>query len=193
MRHKSKGAGEHSMNVSIPYQTDLMQVQSLAEAAGTSGAQNVGCTWINDDLTDEEKRNVALVEAFWDCWKALPFDMDALRGFFSPDVTVRTGWRGEHVITGREVALETYAEEVQRQTDHAEVTDFRFPIFVAKGPIVFHTWVWIATSEKLGYHIERPMAAFYLITDGKIERWDSYCTGPESAVGYTGGDGPDGL
>lgn len=86
-----------------------------------------------------------------------------------------------------------YAEEIERQTAHDEVTDFRFPVFIAKGPVVFHTWVWIATSERFGYHIERPMASNYLLTDGKIDRWDSYCTGPESAPGYVGGDGPDGL
>jgi hypothetical protein len=95
------------MNVTIPYQTELMPVQSLAEAAGTSGAQNIGRTWINDYLTEEEKRNVALVEAFWDCRKALPFDMDAFRGIFLSDVIVRTGWRGEHEITGRESAVPT--------------------------------------------------------------------------------------
>ena len=183
------------MKILVPHQTELASVQDLSEAAGgTLLPDRPGKgIWINSDLTAEERANVALIRDYWDCWKALPFEIESLRRFFAPDITVRTGWRGEHVIQGREEALAMYEGEIERQTQHDEVTDFRFPIFVAKGPIVFHTWVWIARSEKLGYHIERPMAAFYLITDGQIERWDSYCTGAESAVGYVGGDGPDGL
>lgn len=180
------------MKVVVPQSSEMIRVGSLEEAFSGKSSGG-GQIWVNGDLTDQEKSNLDLVSRFWDVWKAVPFDMSALRECFAPNVTVRTGWRGEHVIAGREEALAMYAGEIQRQTDHGEITEFRFPVVVAKGPVVFHTWIWIARSERLGYHIERPMAASYLITDGRIERWDSYCTGPESAPGYVGGDGPDGL
>lgn len=183
------------MQLTIPHHTPLIQCRDLDEivenkpAAQDAPAQ----VWVNADITAQEQRNLALINDFWKCWKTLPFDVNRLSEFFAPNVTVRTGWRGEHVVHGREEALAMYAGEAQRQADHGELSDFRFPIVVAKGPIVFHTWVWIAHSDRLGYHIERPMASSYLVTDGVIERWDSYCTGPESAPGYVGGDGPDGL
>lgn len=185
------------MQVVIAHTTSMVSRKDLGDAAqrgvpeDRAGPQ--APLWINQDLTEVERSNLRVLEGFWNCWKTLPFDVDRLREFFAPDVVVRTGWRGEHVVEGREEALAMYAMEAQRQAEHGEVTDFRFPVVIAKGPIVFHSWVWIARSERLGYHIERPMAASYLITDGKIERWDSYCTGKESAPGYVGGDGPDSL
>jgi len=178
------------MNIVTPHETAMVR-KSVMTLFGCADLTAQG--WLNDDLTDQERRNLALVDRFWKVWKTLPFDGEALRDCFHPDVSVRTGWRGEGVVKGRDAALEMYSEEINRQNEHGENTDFRFPVVVAKGPIVFHTWVWISWSEKLGYHLERPMASSYLITDNWIERWDSYCTGPESAPGYVGGAGPDGL
>lgn len=186
---------ETQVNLVISHEQAMIQCRGLEDIATGSisaGSDNAR-VWVNGELTAQERRNVALVNDFWKCWKALPFDAAKLGEFFAPNVTVRTGWRGEHVVQGRDEVLAMYAWEAQRQADHSEVSDFRFPVIVAKGPIVFHTWVWIAHSDRLGYHIERPMAASYLITDGLIERWDSYCTGKESEPGYQGGNGPDGL
>lgn len=183
------------MKLEIPHNTPMVQYRDLAQAVADFDAPSISVAkvWINGDLTPLERENLALINDFWTCWKTLPFDINKLSQFFAPNVTVRTGWRGEHVVHGREEAVAMYAEEAQRQANHSEISDFQFPIIVAKGPIVFHTWVWIAHSKRLGYHIERPMAASYLITNGMIERWDSYCTGAESVPGYTGGNGPDGL
>lgn len=183
------------MKLVIPHKTTMVQCRDLEQVVTDRAASSVSIAkvWVNADLTAQERNNLTLINDFWKCWKTLPFDVKKLAQFFAPTVTVRTGWRGEHVVHGRDEALAMYAEEAQRQADHSETSDFQFPIIVAKGPIVFHTWVWIADSKRLGYHIERPMASSYLITNGLIERWDSYCTGPESEPGYVGGNGPDGL
>jgi hypothetical protein len=183
------------MNLTIPHQTPMVQRRSLEDAVAQrapAGSPDAG-VWVNGDLTEQERNNLAVVNAFWACWKAVPFDINKLGEFFAPNVTVRTGWRGEHVVQGRDNVLAMYAEEIKRQTEHGEVSDFRFPVVLAKGPIVFHTWIWIAHSDRIGYHIERPMAASYLITEGLIERWDSYATGVESEPGFAGNNGPDGL
>ncbi len=183
------------MRIEVDHHATMSLRASLraTDALPSGGQLHAGRTWVNDDLTDQELSNLALVDDFWSAWKAVPFNLEALRQFFAPNVTVRTGWRGEHVVHGREEALAMYSEEVRRQVEHGEISDFLFPVAVAKGPVVFHSWIWIAHSDSCAYHIERPMAACYLITDGAIERWDSYCTGPESAPGYVGGGGPDGL
>jgi len=183
------------MKMVIPHIATMVQCRDLDEIVNESPVSNIAIAkvWVNAELTEQERSNLALVNDFWKCWKTLPFDIKKLAQFFAPNITVRTGWRGEHVVHGRDEALAMYAQEAQRQADHSEISDFQFPIIVAKGPIVFHTWIWIAHSDRLRYHIERPMAASYLITDGLIERWDSYCTGPESEPGYAGGNGPDGL
>ena len=157
------------------------------------GVSHEGPTWTHSNMSETERRNVEVIRRFWEVWKSEPFSPDQLREFFTTDVVVRTGWRGEHVTNGRDQALTAFAGEVQRQVEHDERSDFKIPVLIAKGPIVFHTWTWISSSGRLGYRFERSMAAFYLLRDAKIERWDSYATGKESAVGYPGGSGPDGL
>jgi hypothetical protein len=171
----------------------MMRRTELMDRGGTPELRSEAQIWGNADMTDQERSNLALVERMWAAWKAAPVDLDGVRKCLHPDVIVRTGWRGEEIVQGREAAMALYVEETERQTEHHEVTDFRFPIVVAKGPIVFHTWIWIAHSARLGYHIERPMAAHFLITDGLIERWDNYSTGRESEPGYVSGGGLDGL
>lgn len=182
------------MKVVIPHQISMVSRVAFGDAVGSiPPAPGDVKIWMNDDLSAQEQRNLSLIKNFWDCWKTSPFDVNKIGQFFAPDITVRTGWRGEHVIQGRDNALAIYSMEAKRQAEYREVSDFRFPVVIAKGPVVFHTWIWISKSEQLDYHIERPMVASFLITDGLIERWDSYCTGPESEPGYSGGSGPDGL
>lgn len=183
------------MNVVIPHQTAMILRRSLEDVVAEHASPGIseGNIWINQGLAVQERNNLALLDEFWKCWKAQPVDLEKLGQFFAPDVTVRTGWRGEHVVQGRDNVMAMYAQELKRQTEHGETSDFRFPVVVARGSIMFHTWVWIAHSDQKGYHIERPMAASYLITNGMIERWDSYATGIESEPGYAGGQGPDGL
>lgn len=186
------------MKIVIPHVAHMAQHSSLAAAAAEAAdlheaPETDQKIWVNGQLTAEEQSNLLLIKYFWDAWKEVPFDIEKLARFFSPDLTVRTGWRGEHVIHGREHALSIFASEVERQNKCGETADYRFPIIVARGPLVFLSYVWIASSKQLDYHIERPMAACYLITDGVIERWDNYCTGRESQPGYSGGQGPDGL
>jgi hypothetical protein len=152
-----------------------------------------GPTWIDSSLSAEERQNVEAVRRFWEVWKTLPFDPDVLREFFTAEAVVRIGWRGEDVCNGREQAMAAFVEEVQRQAEHDERTDFKFPTLIAKGPVVLHTWTWISSSDRLGYRFERPMAAIFLFRGEKIERWDNYATGKESAPDYVGGGGPDGL
>ncbi|RKR31285.1 MULTISPECIES: hypothetical protein [Paraburkholderia] len=184
------------MQVRIPHQISMVQRQDLEDTVTNLTAPSDSSEkqiWVNDELTEQERGNLAVLNNFWLCWKTFPLDINRLGHLFAPDVTVRTGWRGEHVVHGREQVLDMYAQEIERQTARGEISDFRFPVVIAKGPVIFHTWIWITQSKQLGYHIERPMAASYLITNGQIERWDSYCTGLESEPGYAGGNGPDGL
>ena len=152
-----------------------------------------GPTWIDSSLSASECQNIEVVRRFWEVWKALPFDPNVLREFFTADAVVRIGWRGGDVYNGREQAIAAFVEEVQRQVENGERTDFKFPSLIAKGPVVFHTWTWISSSDRLGYRFERPMAAIFLFRGEKIERWDNYATGKESAPDYVGGGGPDGL
>jgi hypothetical protein len=152
-----------------------------------------GPTWVDSPLSDTERLHIEVIRRFWEVWKSEPFEPALLREFFTADAVVRTGWRGDHVSNGRESAMAGFIEEVKRQVDHEEHTDFKIPVLVAKGPVVFHTWTWISESRRLHYRFERPMAAIFLFRDQKIERWDNYATGKESAFGYVGGDGPDGL
>jgi hypothetical protein len=158
-----------------------------------SGASQEGPTWIDPNISQAERRNVEVIRRFWEVWKTVPFDPDKLREFFTADAVVRIGWRGEHVCNGREEAMAAFASEVQRQVEYDEQSDFKFPILIAKGPVVFHTWTWISSSARRGYRFERPMAAIFLFRDQKIERWDSYATGKESTLDYVSGKGPDGL
>jgi hypothetical protein len=176
-------------------------VDSLFDLTGgrASGIPDVhsvsreGPTWIDSSLSADERQNIEGVRRFWEVWKTLPFDPDVLREFFTADPIVRIGWRGEDVCNGREQAMAAFTEGVQRQVEHDERTDFRFPSLIAKGPVVFHTWTWISSSDRLSYRFERPMAAIFLFRGEKIERWDNYATGKESAPDYAGGVGPDGL
>ena len=178
-----------------------MIVDSLIDISGGStesvpavhGLSKEGPTWVDSGLTDIERSNIEVVRRFWEVWKEIPFRPAVLREYFTPDPVVRTGWRGDHVCLQLDDAMDGFISEVQRQVEHDEVSDFRIPVIVARGPIVFHTWTWIATSARLGYRFERPMVAIFLFREGKIERWDSYATGKESAVGYLGDGGPDGL
>jgi hypothetical protein len=158
-----------------------------------AGISREGPTWIDAPLSDAERIHIEIIRRFWEVWKAEPFAPDKIREFFHADAVVRTGWRGDHVSDGREVAMAGFIEEVKRQVEHDEHADFKIPILVAKGPIVFHTWTWISESRRLNYRFERPMAAMFLFRDQKIERWDSYATGEESASGFVSRNGPDGL
>jgi hypothetical protein len=152
-----------------------------------------GPTWIPEALTSEERQNVEVVRRFWESWRVEPFDPNLVRGFLTEDAFVRIGWRGEAIYQGREVAIEAFTEEVKRQVEYGEKTDLKFPVLVAKGPVVFHTWTWISSSQSRGYRFERPMATFFLFRGSLIERWDSYATGKESSPDYVQGKGPDGL
>ena len=178
-----------------------MIIGSLIEFSGgrassvpaVKGVSTEGPTYLDSGMSESERANVEVIRRFWEVWKAEPFEPATLREFFAPDALVRTGWRGDHVCKDREEAMDGFILEVQRQVEHHEHADFKIPVLVARGPVVFHTWTWISSSPQLGYRFERPMAAIFLFRDGKIERWDSYATGKESAFGYLGGDGPDGL
>jgi hypothetical protein len=171
---------------------DLSEGQ-IPDVPKVSGKSHEGPTWVNTETTEEERRNIEVVRRFWEVWKAIPFEPTTLQGFFEADAVVRIGWRGEHVTDNWEEALKGFIEEVKRQVEHDELTEFRFPILVAKGPVVFHTWTWISKSERLNYRFERPMAAMFLLHDSKIERWDNYATGKESSKDFVFGTGPDGL
>jgi hypothetical protein len=157
------------------------------------GVSREGPTWVDSPLSDTERLHIEIIRRFWEVWKAEPFDPSLLREFFTPGVVVRTGWRGDHVSSNREAAMAGFIEEVKRQVEHEEHTDFKIPILVAKGPLIFHTWTWISESHRLHYRFERPMAAIFLFRDQKIERWDNYATGKESEFGFLGDGGPDGL
>lgn len=174
---------------------DLIELTG-GEASGipeVRGISEEGPTWVDGVPTDVERRNIEIIRRFWEAWKQQPFEPDTLREFLTPDAVIRTGWRGEHVCHGREEAVAGFVEEVRRQVEYDEYTDFKFPILVAKGPVVFHTWTWISYSPRIGYRFERPMAAIFLLRDGRIDRWDNYATGKESSPAYVGGNGPDGL
>lgn len=158
-----------------------------------SGVSHEGPTWLDSSFSEAERTNIEVVRRFWEIWKALPFDPDKLREFFTPGAVIRIGWRGDHVCNGRDAAVAAFVEEVQRQVEYDERSDFKFPVLIAKGPVVFHTWTWISSSTRLDYRFERPMAAFFLFNNKKIERWDSYATGKESELDYVSGNGPDGL
>ena len=129
------------------------------------------------------QENVELVGAGYEAWNA--GDMDALRGLFDPDASMRLpeGWPEPGPFIGREAVMRQL--EQQRETWDADALE---PIadFIDAGERVVVRFIWRGAGR--GPELNMEMTGVYSVREGKITVFEFFWDHSKAlqAVGLAG-------